>query len=425
VLSQFNRSEPIHGSNPGWLGNLFTRRKWWGMNARATYTSGSRDFALDEFATGTGQFGGAASRQIFVGGNASRPDFAGDLSLNFFPTENLTVINTTSGVNNRVDGPSSYTEFQNGLDLGQTIFFRYLAIRLITNFTDANYQINNHIGVYGGYHYSDRLINTIDAFNLPAFANSAERDVFHVSNHLNSGVLGLRFRIWKQLTANVEGEIGRANFPLTPISNKNYHSINGRIMYRARQFQASALYRQEYNLNAPFTFSTFNSHSRQYSLTGSWAPKNWFSIDATYTKLHLDTRGGLAFFAGTGISSTLQTGISFFTNNIHVGTLGAHFVVQRRADVYLGYTIDKDTGDGRSTQVPPNVTNPVTALLDSVQTFPLSYQSPFARLSIKLTPKVRWNAGFQLYNYNEQFHLFGFNQNFHAPTGFTSVLWSF
>jgi hypothetical protein len=196
-------------------------------------------------------------------------------------------------------------------------------------------------------------------------------------------------------------------------------------MYRTRQFQASALYRQEYNLNAPFTFSTFNSHSRQYSVTGSWVPKNWFSIDASYTKLHLDTRGGLAFFAGTGINPTLQTGISFFTNNIHVGTLGMHFVVQRRADVYLGYTIDKDTGDGRSTQVPANVTNPVTALLDSVQTFPLSYQSPFARVSIKLTPKVRWNAGFQFYNYNEEFHLFGFNQNFHAPTGFTSVLWSF
>jgi hypothetical protein len=425
VLSQFNRSEPIHGANPGWLGNLFTRRKRWGIDARATYTSGSRDFALNEVAFGTGQFGGTASRQIAVLGNASRPDFAGDLSLNWFPTDNLTVINYTSGVNNRVDGPSSYSEVQNGTNLGQTIFFRFLGVRLITNSTDANYRVTKWLGVYGGYHYSDRLVRTVDAFNIPAFANSSDREAFQVSNHINAGVLGLRFRPWKPVTVNVDGEIGRANFPLTPVSAKNYHTINARAEYRARRFQVLGVYRQQYNLNAPFVFSTFDAHSRQYSISGSWAPKDTFSIDLSYNKLHLDTRGGLAFFAGTGIRPTLQTATSFFTSNVHAVTVSAHFVILKRADLFLGYSLDKDTGDGRSTQVPPDVTSPVTSLLDSVQTFPLTYQSPLARLSIRITPKVRWNAGFQFYNYDEQFHLFGFNQNFHAPTGFTSVLWSF
>jgi hypothetical protein len=426
VLSQFARSEPIHGSNPGWLGNLFTRRKLWGVNARATYTNGSRDFALDEVAFGTGQFGGAASRQIFVGGNASRPDFAGDFAINLFPTENLTIINYTSGVSNRVDGLSSYSEVQNGTDLGQTIFFRFLGVRLITNSTDANYRITNRIGVYGGYHYSDRLVRTIDGFTLPAFANSSDQASYHVSNHLNSGVLGLRFRLWKPVTVKVDGEIGRANFPLTPISDRNYHAINGRVEYRTRHFQALAFYNQKYNLNAPFTFATFNSHSRQYSVSASWAPHDWMSIDASYTKLHLDTRGGIAFFASTGIRPTLQSAFpSFFTSNAHIGTLGARFVIRRRADLFLGYAINKDTGDGRATQVPPDVTNPVQVLLDSVQTFPLTYQSPLGRVSIKISPKVRWNAGFQYYGYNEQFHIFGYNQNFHAPTGFTSMMWSF
>ena len=45
------------GANPGWLGNLFTRRKLWGVNARLTYVSGRGDFALDELASGIGQFG--------------------------------------------------------------------------------------------------------------------------------------------------------------------------------------------------------------------------------------------------------------------------------------------------------------------------------------------------------------------------------
>jgi hypothetical protein len=60
-----------------------------------------------------------------------------------------------------------------------------------------------------------------------------------------------------------------------------------------------------------------------------------------------------------------------------------------------------------------------------VQTFPLTYQTPLVRVSIKISPKVRWNAGFQFYGYNEQFGLLGYYQNYSARTGFTSLLWSF
>ena len=60
-----------------------------------------------------------------------------------------------------------------------------------------------------------------------------------------------------------------------------------------------------------------------------------------------------------------------------------------------------------------------------MQTFPLTYQTPMGRISIRITPKLRWNAGWQFYNYTEQFHLFSYYQNFHANTGYTSLLWSF
>ena len=96
-----------------------------------------------------------------------------------------------------------------------------------------------------------------------------------------------------------------------------------------------------------------------------------------------------------------------------------------RSDLYLGYSITKDTGDGRASAVPAGTTDPIQILLDSVQTFPLTYQSPLARLSIRISPKVRWNAGYQYYGYAEAFGLLGYYQNFHAHTGYTSVLWSF
>jgi hypothetical protein len=71
------------------------------------------------------------------------------------------------------------------------------------------------------------------------------------------------------------------------------------------------------------------------------------------------------------------------------------------------------------------VTNPVQAVLTSVQTFPLLYESPLARVSVRITGKVRWNVGWQYYDYGQMFQVFGFYQNFHAHTGFTSLLWTF
>jgi hypothetical protein len=142
-------------------------------------------------------------------------------------------------------------------------------------------------------------------------------------------------------------------------------------------------------------------------------------------KLHLDTVSGLQFFAG-GVRPQLQTGYSsFYISNIHAANLGARFAIAKRADVYLGYSITKDTGDGRAVAVPTSVTDPIQALLSSVQTFPLTFQSPLLRVSFRISAKVRWNAAWQFYSYGEMFHILGYNQNFDAHTGYTSILWAF
>jgi len=425
VLQQFNRSEPIHGSSPGWLGNLFTRRKLWGMNARITYVAGRNNFGLNEFASGLDQFGGAATRQIFVGGNASRPHLAADFSLNWFPMENLTVVNTTSINNDRIDGASSYSEYFTGANLGTTISFRYLEIRTITNSTDVNYRAKKWIGFYGGYHYSDRQVRTTEAFSLPAFANAGGSDQYSVTNQLQSGLAGLRLQPIKGLTMKLDGEIGRNTRPLTPIADGKYHTLGGRVDYRVRKLQLSTQYRELYNNNVQQSFALFSSHSRTYTANASWSPQNWVSLDASYVKLHLDSDSFLAFFAGVNRPTLQFTIPSLYRSNIHSVNLGAHFNVAKRADLYAGYSIVKDVGDGRATAVLPTATDPISALFSSVQTFPLTYESPLARLSIRISPKVRWNVGYQYYAYEEKFQLFGYYQNFHANTGFTSVLWSF
>jgi hypothetical protein len=423
LLQQFQRSEPIHGSNPGWFGNLYTKHKFWAVNARMTYAGGDRNFINYETASGIDQFGGPANRVIVVGGNARRPFTAGDFNLSLFPSDRVTIVNNTSITSNHISGDSSYSEVNTGLDFGTTVFFRYLGVRMVTNATDVNFRVSNAFGVYGGYQFSDRLIRTVEGLSFPAFANSEENDVYEVSNRLHTGRLGLRFRPWKPVTINLDGEIGRANNPLTPISEKNYHTLNARAQYRTRRTQISGVYRQVYNLNPNPSLVSFSSHSRNYTGNASWSPHDWFALDAAYTKLHLDTVSGLAFFAGTGLRSQLQTGFqSLYTSNIHAGNLSAHFTIRRRADLFVGYSITKDTGGAPHLSAP---LDPIGTLLDSVRDYPLTYQSPMARLSIRFSQKVRWNVGWQYYNYAEDVHFFNVDQNYRAHTGYTSLLWSF
>ena len=47
------------------------------------------------------------------------------------------------------------------------------------------------------------------------------------------------------------------------------------------------------------------------------------------------------------------------------------------------------------------------------------------RISVRLNPKLRWNLGWQFYDYHEQFGLESFYQGYHANTGYTSVAFSF
>jgi hypothetical protein len=422
-LAQFRRNEPYHGTSPAWMGHLSTNRKWVALSARATYVGGERGFVLDETAAGLDRLN-AANRQVLVTGNARRPVSTGDFSVSLFPTERLSLTNYTAVHSTRIDGNSYYTEFNNASLDSQTVSFNYLGIRTVSNTTSATYRAGNWVNVYARYGYSNRLIHTIQAGGSPGTALDSQ--AYDNSNTLHTGGLGVRLRPVKPVTVNLDGEIGRNGNPLTPVGDKNYHTLNGRVEYRARRLQLSTTYRQLYNLNSAAAVSTYSAHSRNYSASASWFGTEWFSLDASYMKMHLDTVSGLAFFSGTPRVQLQTAYSSLYTSNIHAGNLGAHFDIRKRVDLYAGYTITRDAGDGRATQAPTTATDPLLAtVLAPVQTFPLAFHAPLARVSVKLSPKLRWNAGWQFYRYREDFQLLAVKENYRAHTGYVSLSWSF
>jgi hypothetical protein len=422
VLNSFKRAEPTHGRSPSWLGNLIGAKKSWAVNARFVYTEGNQGFIQNDFSTGLDRLGNTVNRQVLIQGDAHRPFSTGDLSLSYFPGDRLTVVNNTSFYNQRIDGNSTFLQFDAVTQTANVIDFQLLGIRTIANATDLHYKLTKWFSVYGGYHYSDRRIQTIGGFKDPSFP--AQQTFTEVENHQNVGAFGFRLKPIQPVTITFDGEIGRMNVAYTPITDKDYHTITARAQYKVKKLLVSAAYRERYNNNS-VTLTTYSSRARDYSASLAWTPIERFSIDAGYSKLHLDTVAGINFFAAVP-RVTLVSGLdSVYISNIHAANLSARFAVTKRVDLFAGYNITRDTGDGRSSPVPPGTTDPLALLLLPVQTFPLSYQSPMARVSVRITPKIRWNAGWQFYNYHEDFGLFGTYQNYHANTGYTSVLWSF
>ncbi len=421
TLSSLRRTEPYQGDSPYWRLTLFRSSRRFALNARYSNVSGRRDFLFDEVAVGTDRINAARNRQILVAGSGSRPVVSGSLNLTLLPSERVTLTHHTSFHNTRMDGSGAYREVENNRTAGTILDFQFLGIRGIQTITDATLKLTNTFGLYGGYHYATRRIRSTQGQRFDNFTDVVRSGQ---DNRIHSGLGGIRLRPAKGFTIQLDAEIGRADRPFYPISEKNYHAINARAQYRTRAVLLSATTRTLYNNNSVSLFS-HSSRSRQYSYDASWSPSSKLSFDAGYSKLHLDTNTGLAFFAA---SQLIEDERSVYVSNVHAGHLGLRFEIHRRVDLQAGYSMVKDTGDGRSAAAivapaPPAGATARQTLLVS-QTFPLSFQSPSARLSVRLHNKLRWNAGYQHYGYSEDFFQLTY-QNYRAHTGYTSLLWSF
>jgi len=414
ILNLFGRTQPYHGTSPYWRAALFRNGRLFNFNGRFTYTGGERAFLANETALGVNQFGAAANQQILTFGSARRPVATGNASLSLFPTQRLTITENVSFYNVRTDGNSAYLQFSNAVQSTDLLFYQYLGIRTAATRTDALYHLNNWFDLHGEYEYSNRRIASSPQVALEGTPATVP---FVQTNELNTGTVGVRLRPLKPLTISFDGEFGHANRPFTPKSDKDYSALTARVQYRVKTLQLGLWTHSDYNENS-VTVSAYSSHSRTYTGSASWSPRSWFSFDATYSKIHLDTLGGIQFFAN---SQLFPNQSSYYISNLHTATLGIRLNLLQRMDLYLGYSRVQDTGDGRSTATATTV-GPSLPAFQSAQTFPVTFQSPLARLSVRISERVRWNVGYQYFGYRADFWP---AEDYLANTGYTSVLWSF
>ena len=402
TLTQFRRDEPNHGQAPYWRVGLHNEAfKSFTVDARFTNTTGQRNFVFDELAFGTGRFSAAQNRQVFVSGNARRPVTTGNLTLSWFPLERLTITNHTALYNTRMEGEGTYGEINNAVAGLRLLQFQYLGIRTFANLTDANLKLNRWLGFYSGYHFSERRIGSSQFEDLEA---PAKLDRSEQTNRLHSGLLGLRLQPVKQLRLSVDGELGRADRPFYTISEKDYHTVAARAQWKTKRWSLLSKFQTNYNLNST-SFFVHSARTRVASIDGTWSPRSFVTLEAGYGHTHIETVTGLAYFS---LGELVENDRSFYRSRLRQTRLGAQINVAKRADIYLGYHRIQDAA------------RLGVALMD--QAFPLTYETPLARFSIQLHKKMRWNLGWQYYNYKEKLLTL---QDYSAHTGYTSLSWSF
>ncbi len=409
-LNSFQARDPNHGTNPYWRAAIFADRGLFHLNGRFTYSGGRNAFVVDESAQASSP---TRFQNVITLGNADRPVATGNLNLSFTPTSKLTIANNTSVYNVRTLGNSFFAQFDSQTQTTAVQFYNYLGIRTVANDTSLNYQILPLWGVMAGYHYSDRLITSQSEFT---FAGATSSNPAEQSNQLRSGEMGMRFAPWKPLSVLFSAEIGTNSHPFTPIATADYHALSGRVQYRAKAFRLTGAINANYNANS-VSLTSYASQSRTYSLNGSWTPRDRFTIDAGFTRAHIYTIGGIAYFLDQQL---IQNQSSVYLSNINSIYTGIRYEFSSRVDFYVGYTRVQDLGDGRATAASGLGSAP--ELFQAVQTFPVVFQSPSARVSVKINNKLRWNLGYQYYGYREDFSsLLGYRAN----TGYTSVSFSY
>jgi hypothetical protein len=412
-LRSFLRSSPYHGTSPYWQVGLFHESRWFNWNGRFTYTGGNRTFLSNEAAIGINQFGALANQQIITGGDARRPVATGNFNITAPITSKLTITGSTSLYNVRTDGDSAYLQYDNATQSSDLLYFQYLGIRTFQTNADALYQARSWLDLHAGYLFSDRRIASTPQVVVEGLDSPIP---FEQTNQLHSGVFGFRARPIKGLILSFDGEIGRATRPFTPKSDADYNTISGSLRYNLKHLRLTALAHTDYNLNS-VSLSSYSSHGRTYSASASWLVGSWLSLDAAYTKIHLDTLGGIAFFEGPQFRPDQ---VSSYISNINSGTLSLR-VSHKRVSFFAGYSHVQDTGDGRSA-VTETIVGPSLAAFQTAQTFPIRFLSPMARLSVRINERLLWNVGYQYYGYHESFTAGG---DYLAHTGYSSLTWSF
>jgi hypothetical protein len=385
--------------------------------------------------------------QYNFAGDASRPQTLADFGVTYLATSKLRISNTFRYESFQINGGNLYNTFfnyagrnpiifnNNGFGYGSSYVTKY---RKYQNTIEGDYDFNDHYSVFFGYRYGSRWVQELRrnqynlGSNVPGLLDATLPPTAFlentVDNHTNSFFGGINARPTKNWMINFSAETGTADNIFTRIGagNYDYNYFRVRTRYvpnRRLTFTASFNFKNNSNpseING-IGLSDFavEIRSRYFTSTIDWTPNSRFAVSGGYTYNWLTSNAVIEYTyaippATVPPNSTLIGNSQYYMRN-HFFYVNTSVQITPRIMLYATYRINKDTGQGDRIQ------NPLAVPGLLITSYPMSYQSPEARLSVKLNRWLDWNVGYQYYNYRESPLVSLFPQNYHAHLPYTSL----
>jgi hypothetical protein len=155
-----------------------------------------------------------------------------------------------------------------------------------------------------------------------------------------------------------------------------------------------------------------SAKSRVFTSAIDWTVSPRFSINTGYNYNWLNSNAVVNYFFN---NIQHPEGRSLYYVRNHFFFIDATSILFPRVSLFTSYRINKDTGQGS------RIDDPASTPGFLVSSYPNSYQSPEARLAIRLHRRLDWNVGYQYFNYNESAIVGPRPQNYHAHLPYTSL----
>jgi hypothetical protein len=375
--------------------------------------------------------------QYNINGNAERPYTLGDIGATFLANDKLRISNTFRVEDFTIDGFALFSDFfsitrGSGPTLRtDTVGFSNLDARRVTKYRkyqdtiEGDYQFNARHSIHFGYRYGSRHIEeSFDGFNFgsngslsPPATRTSSLEV--EDNHTNAFFGGFKTRPANNWTIYFDAEHGTADNVFSRIGNYNYTNIRAKSRYspsKKLSFNLAVITKNNSNPSeiAGVSLEDFgvDTRSRIFTSAVDWTPNSRVSFSAGYNYNWLNSDAVIDYFFNS-VRHPLGHSLYFVRNNFFYVDTTARIVP--RLTLFASYRINKDNGQG------DQLADPTGSPGILINSYPMSYQSPEARLALKINRHIDWNFGYQYYNYRESAIVGPRPQNYHAHLPYTSL----
>lgn len=452
-LTSFTRNEPTRGSvNYTRFSAHTVVAKKLDITGRIVYSKATSNFVYIENSTGrninpriTGWPPGPLAAtpntlnlgQYNITGTARRPNTLGDIGLTFLATEKFRLSDTFRVEDFTIDSSALFSDFFSitrgaGTTLRtDTIGFTDLDARETTkyrkyqNTIEGDYQFNARYAVHFGYRYGSRHIErSFDGFNLgsngsaapvPARSTTSEEE----QNHTHAFLGGFKARPAQNWTIYFDTERGTADNVFSRIGNYDYTNIRFKSRYSPNKnlsFHVAVITKNNSNPSeiAGVSLQDFgvDVKSRLFTAAIDWTANSRLSFSTGYNYNWVNSDAVVDYFYNS-VRHPLGHSLYFMRNNFFYFDTTA--VLAPRVTLFASYRVNQDDGQGRRLADPTGTPGTL------ISSYPMNFQSPEARLAIRINRRLDWNLGYQYYNYNESALVGPRPQNYHAHMPYTSL----